>query len=95
MSNPCGKTEDKDSHSRKKSPFWPAFLVDVLNPKALIFYIAFPPQFVDAKTAVLPQFLVLGATFCFFAILTAVISAFAGSGLRKGAKNTPSLGVLS
>ncbi|AUQ49468.1 lysE type translocator-like protein [Phaeobacter inhibens] len=95
VSNPGGTTEAKERRSGKKSLFWPAFLVAVLNPKALIFYIAFLPQFVDAKTAGLPQFLVLGATFCFIAILAAVISAFAGSGLRKGAKDTPILGVLN
>lgn len=95
VSNPGGTMSEKESHSEKKSPFWPAFLVAVLNPKALIFYIAFLPQFVDAKTAALPQFLILGATFCFIALLAAVISALAGGGLRKGANSKTALVVMN
>ncbi|KAA0909606.1 hypothetical protein FLO80_20760 [Aquicoccus porphyridii] len=79
----------------QKSPFWPAFLVVVLNPKALIFYVAFLPQFVDAKSPAMPQFLVLGGTFCVIALLAAIVSAFAGSGLRRGAKKAKTLSVLN
>lgn len=77
-------------HQQEKSPLWPAFLVVVLNPKALIFYVTFLLQFVEAKSPTMPQFLVLGGTFCVIALLAAIISAFAGSGLRCGARK-PSL----
>lgn len=94
-SKPGEPTGGQVKHRQGKSPFWPAFLVAVLNPKALIFYVAFLPQFVDAKSQATPQFLVLGGTFCVIALLAAVISAFAGSGLRRGAKKAKTLNVMN
>lgn len=41
-------------------------LVGASNPKALLFFTAFFPQFIDPAAAQLPQFLVLGATFVGF-----------------------------
>lgn len=43
-----------------------AFLVAGSNPKAVLFFTALFPQYVDQRTAVLPQFLIL--TFLFMAI---------------------------
>jgi threonine/homoserine/homoserine lactone efflux protein len=45
------------------SIFAQAFTVTFLNPKGVIFYIAFMPQFIVTDAPVLPQLLVLGATF--------------------------------
>ena len=94
-SKPAVSTAEQFERPEQRSLFWPAFLVAVLNPKALIFYIAFLPQFVNSTAAPLPQFLALGATFCFIALLAAVVSAFAGSGLRNGARSTKTLTVLN
>lgn len=41
-------------------------LVGASNPKALLFFTAFFPQFIDPAAPQLPQFLVLGATFVGF-----------------------------
>lgn len=41
-------------------------LVGGSNPKALLFFTAFFPQFIDPSAAQLPQFLILGATFVGF-----------------------------
>jgi threonine/homoserine/homoserine lactone efflux protein len=41
-------------------------LVGASNPKALLFFTAFFPQFIDPTAARLPQFLALGATFVAF-----------------------------
>lgn len=95
MSNPASATLELNKGASQKSLFWPAFFVAVLNPKALIFYIAFLPQFVDAKTTALPQFVMLGATFCTIALSAAIVSALAGSGLRRGAKSAKTLIVLN
>ncbi|MCC7151378.1 MAG: LysE family transporter [Rubrivivax sp.] len=38
-------------------------LTAVSNPKALLFYGAFLPQFIDARQPLLPQFVVMSATF--------------------------------
>ncbi len=41
--------------------FRQALLVNVTNPKVILFILAFLPQFVDPTRAVLPQFLALGS----------------------------------
>jgi threonine/homoserine/homoserine lactone efflux protein len=46
-----------------------AFSVTVLNPKGILFFAAFMPQFIDPKSPTLPQVLVLGATFVAIAIV--------------------------
>jgi threonine/homoserine/homoserine lactone efflux protein len=40
-----------------------SFWVTALNPKSLLFFAAFMPQFIDPHLAALPQALLLGATF--------------------------------
>lgn len=56
------------------------FLTTTLNPKGLAFFTAFLPQFVTPSEEILPQLLVLGGTFLFFAAINASIYAlFAGS----------------
>jgi threonine/homoserine/homoserine lactone efflux protein len=40
-----------------------SFSVTVLNPKGLLFFAAFLPQFIDPHRAVLPQVVVLALTF--------------------------------
>jgi len=55
--------------------FKSSFLVTALNPKDIVFFVAFLPQFVDTSQSVMPQFFVLMATF--LAIVTVSISCFA------------------
>jgi homoserine/homoserine lactone efflux protein len=43
--------------------FWRGFLVSAANPKTLLFYAAFLPQFVDPARAPLAQLLLMSATF--------------------------------
>ncbi|MDX6750346.1 LysE family translocator [Geminicoccaceae bacterium 1502E] len=49
------------------SPGAQAFLVTVLNPKSILFFVAFMPQFVSPAAPVLPQLLLMGATFVLLA----------------------------
>jgi threonine/homoserine/homoserine lactone efflux protein len=56
----------------RKSPrrmFSRALLVSMTNPKTLLFYGAFFPQFVSAERPFLPQVLLLSATFVAIAVL--------------------------
>ena len=48
--------------------FWRGFLVSATNPKTLLFYAAFFPQFVDPASAPLPQLLLMSATFLCLAV---------------------------
>lgn len=45
------------------------FLVSLTNPKTLLFYGAFLPQFIDPKTPVMPQLLLLSGTFLVVAVM--------------------------
>ncbi|MFZ1467400.1 MAG: LysE family translocator [Paracoccaceae bacterium] len=44
--------------------FRDALMVNLLNPKVILFILSFLPQFVDAARPVVPQFLTLGLVFC-------------------------------
>ena len=59
----------------------------IANPKALVYFAAFVPQFLDRNLPVAPQLLILGATntfFEFFVLLTyAVVAARAVALVRK------------
>ena len=66
-------------------------VVNVLNPKTALFFLAFLPQFVDpARGAAWTQVLLLGATFVVLALcsdgLYALLSGTAGGWLRRKTK---------
>lgn len=50
-----------------KRLFWQGFAVSATNPKVLLFYVAFFPQFVDPSAAALPQMVLLSVTFVIIA----------------------------
>ncbi|MGB0849559.1 MAG: LysE family translocator [Thiolinea sp.] len=59
--------------------FADTYLVTALNPKGMVFFLAFLPQFVDTSTAAAPQLWILASTFVALATLNASIYAlFAG-----------------
>lgn len=47
--------------TRAATAFRDGLLVNLSNPKVILFVLAFVPQFVDASRPVLPQFLIFGA----------------------------------
>lgn len=49
--------------------FMQGFWVGASNPKALLFFGALFPQFIDASAPQVPQFLILGLTFVFFELV--------------------------
>lgn len=64
-----------------------AFAVTVLNPKGLVFFVAFVPQFLDPAVALFPQAAIMVATFVGLAGLNvaayAVLATQARNAIRK------------
>jgi threonine/homoserine/homoserine lactone efflux protein len=60
--------------------FWQGLMVNLLNPKVILFILAFLPQFVDPTRAILPQFLTLGVVFSLGGlVVNGAVGLFAGS----------------
>lgn len=64
-----------------------AWLVTALNPKGLTFFIAFLPQFIDPKLALLPQVSVFAATFLILAFANVITYALIASRARSVVQN--------
>jgi len=60
-----------------------AYLVTALNPKSIMFFVAFLPQFAALDEPVWPQLLLLGATFVILATANAVLYAGAAGSLAR------------
>jgi threonine/homoserine/homoserine lactone efflux protein len=70
--------------------FWQGAVVNILNPKTALFFLAFLPQFVDPSAgAVAPQMLVLGTMLVGLGVMSdgtyALLAAGAGRKLRETA----------
>ncbi len=62
-----------------RSVFWNAYAVTALNPKSIVFFAAFLPLFTTAERPLLPQFVILEATFLGLGVVNALIwAALAG-----------------
>ena len=72
--------------------FREGILVEALNPKTAVFFLAFIPQFVDpARGSVAVQFVALGLVSVALNPAGDVAVAFAAGGLRQGAAARPAL----
>jgi homoserine/homoserine lactone efflux protein len=76
--------EDVDPQAiATRTLFWRGFLVSATNPKTLLFYAAFFPQFVDPASAPLPQLLLMSITFLGLAIVLDCGYALLAGRLRR------------
>ncbi|ETX01505.1 LysE family translocator [Candidatus Entotheonella palauensis] len=72
-----------------------AFTVTFLNPKGIVFFVAFMPQFMTSEAPALPQMLLLGATFNTLVIpLNTAYAVLAGT-LRQTIDNRGTLHMLN
>jgi threonine/homoserine/homoserine lactone efflux protein len=79
--------------------FWQGAVVNLLNPKTALFFLAFLPQFVDPSAPVAPQMLVLGTLLVGIGVVSdgtyALVAAGAGRRLRETTSARRSLDRLS
>jgi threonine/homoserine/homoserine lactone efflux protein len=79
----AGKTRQTRSGSSDRRLFLRGFLVNVLNPKTAVFFLAFVPQFVDVSAgSATTQLLILGLAFVTLGLVTdgiyALVAGWAG-----------------
>lgn len=67
----------------KRGVFGHAAAVTALNPKSIVFFIAFVPQFLRPDAPLLPQFAILVATFVGLAAINALAYALLADQLRR------------
>ena len=82
------ETELPEGGESRFRVFYQSVLVQVLNPKVALFFLAFLPQFVDpSRGAAWTQIVVLGATLAFLGMFTdglyAILGGTAGGWIRK------------
>src|SRR5215218_3874290 len=88
-----GENEVAVEPARLSRVFSQGVIVNILNPKTALFFLAFLPQFVDpARGAAWTQILLLGATFVILALcsdgLYALLSGTASGWLQRKVKGT-------
>ena len=87
------------SSSARSRLFLNGMLVQLLNPKIAIFFLAFLPQFVDSRSPIAVQILVLGTIFTLLAVLSdgayVLLAGAVGSRLRTGRRAKRGLARLS
>lgn len=74
--------EAKSSLSPKQI-FTNVATVTLVNPKSIIFFVAFVPQFIDTNAVLLPQFSILIATFVGLATINVLAYALLANKLRS------------
>ncbi len=70
----------------RKRLYWQGVVVNTLNPKTALFFLAFLPQFVDPTRTVWTQVIVLGLTFVVLGFLTDGLYAVAAGTLARWLK---------
>jgi threonine/homoserine/homoserine lactone efflux protein len=75
--------------------FWDGFVVNMSNPKVILFILAFIPQFVDPSRNVLAQFLTFGAVLAIGGfVINSLVGILSGRFRQSLAQNAPAERVL-
>jgi len=72
-----------------------AYAVTALNPKSIVFFVAFVPQFIDPHMPALPQIVIFEATFLVLATLNAFGYAMLAAAARKAVRSPRVQGIVN
>ncbi len=87
----CSASEFTDLDKKNRSHAWreifsSAYITTALNPKSIVFFLAFIPQFIEPELPFTTQVIILGATFFVLAIISvlgyAALAIYAGQQLH-------------
>ena len=79
---PLAPSDGERSKPQRNGLFTQGLLVNLTNPKEIVFICALVPQFIDPTRAQLPQYLIIAATLCATDIV--VMSTYALTAARLG-----------
>jgi threonine/homoserine/homoserine lactone efflux protein len=77
------ETGSRWEHRPWRSLLLSAYAVTALNPKSIMFFIAFLPQFLDPHYPAFPQLMRMGVTFLALAGLNAALYALFAGGIKR------------
>ena len=77
------ETEASDKSGSAGVIFRDSFLITALNPKGILFFVAFVPQFIDPALPYTPQAATYVLTFTALGVVNAALFAFAAAGARQ------------
>ncbi len=81
---PVGELGKADTGEvRPRRIFLHTYIVTALNPKGLVFFVAFLPQFLDPAEPVVPQLVIFEVTFLVLATLNATLYGLLAAGARR------------
>jgi len=69
--------------------FWHSYVVTALNPRGIVFFVAFVPQFVDPASPVVNQFVILEVTFLILAAVNVAVWALLAGQMRARFRSPP------
>lgn len=70
---------DKKQNQSFLATYWSGFMVGASNPKAILFFTALFPQFINPTASLWEQYLILSATFIFFEMSWLMLYAYFSS----------------
>lgn len=100
IARPGGEGSSEPPAAARSRMFWEGFVVNVLNPKTAIFFLAFLPQFADpAAGPIAPQIVLLGLIWTALGLASdgafALLSAAMADRLRRSSRARRRLDVTS
>jgi len=79
---PGDEFADAPNYGSPRALFQNAFIVTALNPKTIVFFVAFMPQFIDPSMPALPQIVLLEGTFLTLAAINGAMWVMLAGGMR-------------